>query len=211
MTEQKNAVYTALNESRAKVEQLEQELRVLQSGDDEYGSLLPVLKEQAQRLSSLIIVEKVVIVAHRLLTDSDYIKFKFKIKNYSVYSISIEEPREYLSYNSEPFEALPAFTIDVVRDLQFWHSGSFTMKQSLTRRETLSILNIPAAFAFSQARMPIKTTPAIAHEQDLHVGFTVERDALPQAYPKLDMVILSAELKDYQDLTENRHLIFRGI
>jgi hypothetical protein len=204
MTGQKDAVYTALNESRAMIGQLEQELRELQSREDEYGSVLPVLKEQAQHLSSLVIVEKIVIVAHRLLSDSDYIKFKFKIKNYSVYSISIEKPRGSLTYNSEPFEALPVLMVDIVRDLQFWQSGSFTMKQSLTRRETLSILNTPAAFAFGEARMPIETTPAIAHEQDLHVGFTVERDALLQAYPKLDMVILSAELKGYQDLTENR-------
>jgi hypothetical protein len=190
MTEQKSAVYNAWTETKDELAELQW--------------IKPIANEQAEHLSSLVLVEKVVIPGHRLLSDSDYIELYFKIKNYSVYKISIEEVLGNFSYNSEPFEASPVLIGDSLRELPFWQRGGFTLKQSLTRRETLNILNTPAAIAFHRAKIPLKTTPAITENHELHIGFTVDREVLIQAYRKLEVALLSTDLKEYRDLTENR-------
>jgi len=196
MTERKNTVDNAWTETKAELARLQW--------------IKPVADEQAEHLSSLVLVEEVVIPSHRLLSDSDYIELDFKIKNCSVYKISIEEVLGRFSYHTEPFEASPVLIGDALRELPFWRRGELTLKQPLTRRETLNILNTQADITFHRARIPIKTTPAISGDHYLHIGFTLERDALMQAYPKLEIIIWSTELKEYRDLTENKRFGLPG-
>ncbi len=194
----------ALTRKGADLNNLQQKFDVLQAKYDDLEWLGEVAKEQAQYLGRLVHVERVIISGHRLLGSSPYIELDFTLKNFSIYRVSIDQPVGHLCYGNEELEGIPSLVGDRIRDLPFWHTAGFVLRQPLMTHEAISILNTNTSFGFQRLTIPITASPGSIDVQSLILNYSLGNNEILKSYPKLETSILVAELREYRDLTENR-------
>ncbi|HYW73911.1 MAG TPA: hypothetical protein VE961_23005, partial [Pyrinomonadaceae bacterium] len=189
----------ALAQAGARIGNLEQQLRVLQARDDEYGWLRDVVAEQAQHLNSLVQIVNGLISDHDLTSESPFIELRFLLKNSSVFPVSIPNFDGKLLFGNYQFDNAPTFVGKPISNLAFWHHGGFDLRQELKKHEANMILNSERkSFAFHRIDFPLVVQGNDQH-QSLHMSCEITNDVLIASYPKLKIEIKQALLTPHYD------------